>query len=105
MINYLGETLVTDLDASPFRGYKKSDWCLYFISQYGQIDGNHHKLWLLDQLARIIHGTKPVIHLAKWANGESEYRVQLDAPSQQYEDWVLQMKGDGEYDYDIGSPP
>ena len=53
------------------------------IEQYGQIDGSHHKAWVLDQVVRIL--------------------------VYNYENWVIRMK-DGEdgpdtYGYDEGVAP
>jgi hypothetical protein len=62
------------------------DKAMDLISQYGQIDGSHHKAWVLDQVARIL----------KAGN---------------YEDWVKKMlgeideEGDTEYEYDEGICP
>lgn len=51
---YLGEKLVPGED-SPFDGYSAQDWAMYFIEHYGQIDGDHHKQWVIDQVARTTH--------------------------------------------------
>lgn len=101
MEGYLGEFDV-DISASPYKDYTPKDWGVEYISRYGSIDGSHHKDWVLDQVARILHGTKVDVKLAKWANGHSEYRIKTAEPSQEYHDWVLEMKGeliDGEYEY------
>lgn len=57
---------------------------LEFIERYGGIDGAHHKMWVIDQVARAL----------------------LD---DEYPQWVVEMK-DGEdgpatYDWDEGIPP
>lgn len=57
---------------------------LEFIERYGGIDGDHHKTWVIDQVARSLLG---------------------DA----YPQWVIDMK-DGEdgpdtYNWDEGIPP
>ena len=52
--------------------------------QYGQIDGNHHKMWVIDQMVRTLLG-------------EKEYR-----------EWVVNYeKPDGEdyWEWDIGIAP
>lgn len=103
MIGYQGETLVKIKDTI-FKDYKKEDWVLYFIEMYGQIDGDHHKLWVLDQIAQIIHGTKVIVKLAKWDGGHEEYRVSLSTPSKKYHQWVKEMNSDG-YSYDEGIAP
>ena len=57
---------------------------LHLIEQYGQIGGDHHRCWVLDQVVRAL-------------------------VADQYEDWVKGYK-DGEdgpdtYDYDEGIAP
>lgn len=37
---------------------KKIEKVLELIFQYGQIDGAHHKLWVIDQIVRILTGDK-----------------------------------------------
>lgn len=108
MEGYLGEFDI-DLESSPFKNYAPFDWAMYFVEKYGQKDGERHKAWVLDQVARIYNGTLPIVKIAKWSNGQSEYRVNLDSPSEKYELWVGKMK-DGEdgaetYFYDKGVAP
>ena len=37
---------------------KKIEKVLELIFQYGQIDGDHHKTWVIDQIVRILTGEK-----------------------------------------------
>ena len=109
MEGYLGETVVSKFDTEEFKDFGASDFAMYFIEAYGQIDGDHHKTWVLDQVARILHRTPVIIKQAKWENGQQEYRLQTGEPSQAYLDWVVEMK-DGEdgpdtYSYDDGCAP
>lgn len=108
---YLGEKPVKIKD-TPFKDYNSTDWVLYYIEHYGQIDGEHHKQWVLDQVVRIIKRTPLVITLAKWSNGEEEYRVKTGDPSEGYKLWVKDMLGkwdeedeEYEYEYDEGISP
>lgn len=109
---YLGEVPV-DLTTHPlYSGYTPKDWALLWLEMYGQTDGSHHKTWVLDQVARILHGTKMTACLASWDNGTTEMRFDLEEPpSKAYDDWVETMLGkkdeDGEYeyDYDVGIAP
>jgi hypothetical protein len=108
MEGYLGEMLV-DINDTPFKGYGKKDWALYFIEHYGQYDGENHKQWTMDQVARILLGTKVIINKASWANGQFEYRLNLDKPTKKYKKWVKSVK-DGEdgpntYGYNEGVTP
>ena len=105
---YLG-TKVVDISETSFNGYTKSNWVLYFIECYGCIDGAHHKDWVMDQCARIIKGTRPVVELSKWDDGTEEYSVSLGEPTEEYHSWVAEQK-DGEdgpdtYGYNFGIAP
>ena len=108
MNNYLGEFDVNPEDTE-FRAYRTEDWVLYFISKYGWIDGGRHKAWVIDQIARIAHGTKIIIKEAKWKNGHTEYRVDLAEPSEEYRRWVAEIQkgedGPNTYAYDYGIAP
>lgn len=112
MEGYLGETPVTDLTGTPFEGYTHVEWALEYIGRYGGIDGDHHKTWVLDQAARILHGTPVHVVLAKWANGTTEYRFNTGEPTKEYREWVESLRGEYdeeneeyEYGYDEGIPP
>lgn len=108
MEGYLGEFDV-NISTSPFKNYTPFDWAMYFVEHYGQIDGEHHKLWVLDQVARIHKGVKPIIKLAKWSNGQEEYRISLSEPTDKYISWVEEMKAGEDvldtYSYDEGIAP
>ncbi len=109
-IKYLGESEV-DIKDTPYANYKAKDWAMEFIFAYGQIDGAHHKQWVLDQVARILKGTKVKVTLAKWSNGSQEYRFNLEKPSKKYREWVKLCRGEYteeggyEYGYDEGIAP
>lgn len=108
MKGYLGEEVVKVSDTE-FSEYTKEDWALFIIERWGQFDGAHHKQWCLDQISRILHGCHIEVKLARWDNGHQEYRFQVGDETQEYKDWVAEMK-DGEdgpdtYDYDFGTPP
>ena len=78
---------------------------LDFIGRYGGIDGEHHKQWVLDQVARALTGCPMVEKPHILGN----YEVQGE--SEEYLEWVRQMKGavgeDGEteYNWDEGIAP
>ena len=103
MEGYLGSFPVNIAD-SKFKDYTPTDWVMYFVARYGQIDGGHHKAWVIDQTAQLLKGTPVIVEQAKWSNGLTEYRVYLGEPSEEYLNWVQAMLGecneDGEYDYD-----
>lgn len=107
---YLGETLLKKKEY-PHWLKTKEQQMMYFIQRFGQIDGSHHKTWVLDQVARISKGTKIEVKLAKWSDGQKQYRVNTLEPSEAYKRWVLEMEGrlnedeEREYDYDCGIAP
>lgn len=101
MAKYLGQTEI-DIETSEFKDYKLEDFALIWIERYGQIDGDHHKTWVLDQVTRILLGTKVKIYKATWDDGDFEYRFVLDSPSNDYNIWVEEVMGN---DYDVGIAP
>jgi hypothetical protein len=110
MEGYLGETPV-DVGTHPeYSTYQPSDWAMLFIEKYGQIDGEHHKTWVLDTVSRILMGTPVVVVKARWSNGQEEDRFWLAEPSKEYLDWREDMlcrdeNGDPQYGYDEGIAP
>lgn len=111
MKNYLGEFPV-DIANSQYKDHTPDKWALEWIFRYGQIDGSHHKAWVLDQVAQILHGTPVIVVQAKWEGGHTEYRLNLGPPSEEYLQWVEMYKGPviedtglSEYDYCQGTPP
>lgn len=102
--NYLGEEILP-LAQTPYANYSSSDWVLKYIEHYGQIEGSHHKTWVLDQIARILKGTPVIVSKASWRDGTVEWRFTLGDPSGEYLAWVEEMKCDGDYDYDEGIAP
>jgi len=112
MANYLGETPVNIATHSEFSTYTPSDWAMYFIHRYSGIDGQHHQLWLVDQVARILKGTPIVVEEAAWDDGTTEYLITTGEPSYAYNAWVQEMLGEWdeeweeyEYTYDVGIAP
>ena len=109
---FLG-TFDVDVSTHPvYSQYTQSDWAMLFIEEYGQIDGSHHKQWVIDQVARILKGTPVNVSVSKYTDGLEYYNFNTqEPPSQQYLDWVTSMLGeqyqDGsyEYGYDIGVNP
>ena len=101
---YLGEELIDITTHPDFKNYSTADFAMVFIERYGHIDGDHHKMWVMDQVARILKGTPVIVKLAKWSNGHEEYRYQVsEETSDAYNEWRVEMLGefkDGEYEYD-----
>jgi len=108
MEGYLGETRLNVCE-TPYADYNIQDWIMLWIEMYGGIEGSHHKAWLIDQIARLLKSTGIVVKLAKWENGQKEYRLSLSDPSEEYRNWVCEMKagedGPDTYAYDYGIAP
>lgn len=104
---YLGEASVR-IENTPFKDCSRSDWALNYINRYGGIDGEHHKTWVLDQVARILSGAPISVRIARWSDGTSEFRFTVGS-SEAYEEFVKEHR-DGEdgpetYDWDVGIAP
>lgn len=113
---YLGEEIVELQSHSIFKDYEKEDWVLKWLELYGGFDGEHHKIWLQDQIARIIHGTEVIVKVATWGEDGfvdiAEYQYSLGEPPLSYHNWVLDMRGnydeendEYDYDYSVGIAP
>ena len=101
---YLGDIEVESLIDTPYENFGPTEWAMEFL-ELGQIDGEHHKTWVLDQVARVLKGTPVLVRLARWEGGYSEYRCSTGDPSQDYLDWVNYMRDDDKYNYDEGTAP
>lgn len=93
----MDEVSVTDFDGV-------NDWALQYIQAYGGIDGAHHKAWVLDQVARILHGTPVIVTGSRWENGYKETLFRTGDPSSSYLEWAEMMRSAG-YGYDEGIAP
>ncbi len=75
---------------------------------YGGIEGEHHKTWMIDQVARILNGAPVEIKLARWDDGHEEYRKSVST-SERYKKWVKEMcegeDGPKTWDWDVGIAP
>lgn len=105
VVFYLGEK-PKDIDLS------LTSRAMIYIEQYGQIDGEHHKAWVLDQVARILQGADFSITKAEWRDGNGYYQSELRyhvGTCKEYEEWVKEMKSAGEnpnaYSYNPGIAP
>lgn len=102
---YLGESDVTEQTK---KFLDPQTMALGYIEMYGGIDGEHHKAWVLDQVARILNGAPITVMKACWEDGYSEIRYYVGS-CDRYKEWVAGVK-DGEdgpdsYPYDTGIAP
>lgn len=108
---YMGERDIP-IEATEFRDFDRDHWVMWYLQQYGGIDGAHHKDWLLDQIARILTGAEITVRMAEWLKGgryEFELRVDVGEPTEEYHDWVKSVKagedGPETYGYSTGIAP
>ena len=101
MAEFLGEKILDTLVGTAFEHFEPGDWALYYIEQYGSIDTEPHKQWLIDQVARILMGTPVQVKLASWDNGCTELRFGTLEPSDAYKFWRVSMAPE----YDEGVTP
>ena len=48
----------------------EAESAMRFIEQYGGIDGEHHKTWVIDQVARALLGDGYEDWVAEWESGQ-----------------------------------
>ena len=105
MPKYLGEEKLESAVGTPFEEYDAEAWALHYATAYGGIDGEHHKTWVLDQMLRILLRTPVVVYaLARWDDGQEEYRYRTGEPSEAYLAWVAERVAD-DYAHDVGIAP
>jgi hypothetical protein len=99
MPKYLGEEIL-NIEETEYKDYTKNDWILLFLEKYGLVEGTWSKNWLMDTIAQLANDTKIIIKLAKWDDGQEEYRFELDNPSNKYIKW-LELFNEEDEDYGI----
>jgi hypothetical protein len=62
------------------------------IAPDGAYDGDHHKMWVLDQMVRALTGCPMVTRSAVDANGEN-YSYEAQGESEEYERFVDEVGG------------
>jgi len=65
-----------------FRMLKKINFAIDIAFQYGQIGGDHHKMWVIDQMVRML------------CDSEEDYRKVIDC-----------YENNGEYKWNTGIAP
>lgn len=100
MEGYLGETPIR-VEKTP------TEWALELIARDGGTDGDHHKAWVLDQIARVLTGTPVHVVEARWSNGHTEVRFDTGEPSEAYRAFVARVRDgeDGPETYSYGVAP
>lgn len=84
------------------------DGALGILVATAQIDGAHHKMWTLDQVARALTACPTVKATAKGSNGKM-YEYEKLGKSNEYKkfikDYCAGEDGPKTYEWDEGSPP
>jgi hypothetical protein len=80
---------------------------LELAMQDGAVDGSHHKMWVIDQMVRILTGS-PVVTISP-TNGVRPYTCEVLGESEAYQAFVAEHN-DGEegpdtYEWDAGIAP
>lgn len=82
-----------------------------FAFSYGQEDGAHHKMWVIDQMVRALTGCPLVIENKQLLDGKS-FSYSYQDKSKEYEKFIKEHKGgwnkayqEYEYDWDEGIAP
>jgi hypothetical protein len=81
-------------DPSPMEERVKR--AMHYASEFGYIDGGHHKQWVIDQMVRALTGCPMVEKTAEGVDGPYTYEVQGE--SDEYREWA---GGPGERDEGI----
>ncbi len=81
---------------------------LEVASEYGSIDGDHHKMWVIDQMVRCLTNCPTVVVKATDCHGK-EYSYESLGESDEYKEWVRRFcdgeDGSNTYAWDIGIAP
>lgn len=84
------------------------DKALDYAVRYGQIDGDHHKAWVIDQIVRALTGCPMVEVDAKDANGHP-YTYEMQGKGDEYQRLIADARdgvdGPETYYWDTGIAP
>ena len=75
-----------------------------FAVRFGQIDGAHHKAWVIDQMVRALCGCPVEWVDALDCNGKP-YRYAAQVPNKTYNDLIAFHSDGGNYEWSEGTPP
>ena len=85
---------------------ERIDKALQYAADYGQIDGAHHKTWVIDQMVRALTGC-PTIKV-KECGYNGDYTYEKQGESEPYKEFIriYSTDEDGEeYEWDTGIAP
>ena len=82
---------------------------LSLIGRYGGYDGEHHKTWVLDQVARILNGAPITWYERRWERDNHREQDFTVGTCARYQGWVRDLKngedGPDTYHYSEGIAP
>lgn len=78
------------------------------IAEWGSVDGDHHKMWVIDQMVRTLTGC-PTVRVEKTGPNGDDWSYDALGESEEYLEWVRTFQ-DGEdgpetYLWDVGIAP
>ena len=81
---------------------------LEIAMQDGGIDGDHHKMWCIDQMVRALTGCPTEKRVRMDCHG-APYSYHAQGESEEYRQWVAEYSagqdGPESYSWDEGTPP
>jgi hypothetical protein len=96
------------MHADPARMRHAIAKALQIAFQSSQVDGDHHKAWVLDQMVRALTGC-PLVEKSAIDCRNQPYTYKGFGESELYETFIAKAKagedGPDTYDWDLGIPP
>lgn len=82
---------------------------LNIATAYGTTDGDHHKMWVIDQMVRELTGCPTLKTTVVGMHPSKSYDYEYLGESESYQEWVrsFEFSPDGEHydEWDKGCPP
>lgn len=76
--------------------------------KFGSFDGEHHKMWVIDQMVRALTGCPTITKIIKGSDGK-DYPYEFQSANHEYSDFVRKAQegeeGLNTYEWDMGIPP
>jgi hypothetical protein len=97
---------MTETPNSPYKDLQmRVARALELADLYGNIDGGHHRKWVIDQMVRTLCGC-PVVKISMEDGNGHAYELEALGENEQYCAFVEEYEGEeGEYEWELGTPP
>jgi hypothetical protein len=96
------------MSADPMEAYADRLTLALEFAKDGQVDGEHHKAWAIDQMVRALTGCPMVEETAVSAQGQ-RYTYQTQGESEEYQRFIAEYKagedGPDTYGWEEGISP